>query len=376
MPYLPEKIGEVNMQRKAAAVLLCVILLLPGFLHSGSKRSSPDNIILFIGDGMGVSHITAAKITNGSLNLERFKVAGLVEVNAGDELLTDSAASATAMATGHKTYNGAIAVGMGGEALKTVLEYAEERGMSTGLVSTCSVTHATPAAFAAHVDSRKKEAEIAEHMARSGVDVLFGGGWAYFVPQSEPVSRRKDDLDLLAEMEKNMTVVRSYREFKELGDVRRAAALLWERHPPAADKRLPSLAALTGRAIDILSGNRKGFFLVVEGSQIDWAAHDHKADEIILETIDFDEAVGTGLDFAEKNGRTLVIVTADHETGGFAVHDGSTLRREVTESGFTTDGHTAAMVPLFAYGPGSTVFAGIIDNTDIGKLIIEYVRGR
>jgi alkaline phosphatase len=133
------------------------------------------------------------------------------------------------------------------------------------------------------------------------------------------------------------------------------------------------LADLTKKAIEILAKEDDGFFLMVEGSQIDWAGHENLQDYLIGETVDFDDAVGVGLDFAEKDGETLVIVTSDHECGGFAVHDGSMGEKKVTKSGFTCDEHTASMVPVFAYGPGSKAFGGIIDNTDIGKLMIRYV---
>ena len=130
---------------------------------------------------------------------------------------------------------------------------------------------------------------------------------------------------------------------------------------------------MTKKAIDILSKNKSRFFLKVEGSQIDWAGHANNQDDIIAEMIDFDNAVGVGLDFAEKDPQTLVIVTADHETGGFAIHNGSIKDKKVSETGFTWNHHTATMVPVFAYGPGSSLFAGIGDNTVVGRTIIRYL---
>ncbi|UCF05149.1 MAG: alkaline phosphatase [bacterium] len=360
---------------KRLIVLFCIAVSVLGFRTAVTgEPQAPRNIILFIGDGMGVAHITAAKIVSGTLNLERFTVVGLLTTHAHDDLITDSAASSTAMATGVKTYNGAISVSPDGKPLKTVLEYAEELGMSTGLVVTCSVTHATPAAFAAHIDNRQKENEIAEQIVASGVDVLFGGGWAHFVPQGTTGSRRRDDTDLLTRLAAEMKIARSPEEFRDLGDVPRAAALLARRHPPVAAKREISLAELTEKAIRILSKNENGFFLLVEGSQIDWVGHDHDSDEIIAEMIDFDGAIEKGLDFAENDGTTLVIVTSDHETGGYAVHGGSMSNGEVTVNGFTTGGHTAAMVPVFAYGPGAGTFGGIHDNTYIGATMIACIR--
>lgn len=358
--------------------LLCILLILstsasrPG----ACDTETPVNIILFIGDGMGIAHVTAAKITQGSLHLERLRTGGFVMTNAESQLVTDSAASGTAMATGHKTYNGAISVSSRGEPLKTVLEYAEEGGRSTGLVVTCSITHATPAVFAAHVANRNMDGEIAAQMAASGVDVLIGGGWAYFVPQEREGSRRRDDRNLLDELSARMDVVLSVDEFRALGDVERLAAFFAPRHPPGVEKRAISLAELTAKAIGTLARDDDGFFLMVEGSQIDWAGHDNDSDGIIAEMFDFDEAVGVGMDFAERDGGTLVIVTSDHETGGFAVHAGSIADSTVTESGFTSGDHTAEMVPLFAFGPGSEAFGGILDNTDIGRIMIEFMRER
>ncbi|HIJ64455.1 MAG TPA: alkaline phosphatase [Candidatus Hydrogenedentes bacterium] len=361
------------MSKRTAFLLGLAIAAAWASATSAETIDTPRNIILFIGDGMGVSHVTAAKIVEGELNLERFNTMGLLTTHSQNAFVTDSAAAGTALATGLKTNNGAISVSPGGEPLKTALEYAEENGKTTGLVVSCSVTHATPAAFAAHVDNRGNQDIIAEHIAASGVDVLFGGGRAYFAPKSARRSNRSDEKNLLLDLEKRMDVIRSRRKFKRLGDVASVAGLFAAEHPPQAEKRKPKLPELTRKAVEILSKNKDGFFLMVEGSQIDWGGHNNDQDYIVSETIDFDEAVGVGLDFAEADGRTLVIVTSDHETGGFALHDGSVKEKKVTASGFTSKGHTAAMVPIFAYGPGSAAFGGIGDNTRVGQLTIQYL---
>ena len=145
---------------------------------------------------------------------------------------------------------------------------------------------------------------------------------------------------------------------------------------PKAAERDYSLAQLTRSAIDLLSKNRNGFVLMVEGSQIDWAAHDHAQQDLIAELIDFDDAVGAALDFAEKDRATLMVVTADHETGGLAVIDGSVQNRQVVATAFTTSGHTATMVPLFAYGPGSSRLSGIQDNARVGRILIDLLLQR
>jgi len=333
----------------------------------------PANIILLIGDGMGVGHVTAAKIELETLHMERLTAGGLITTFASNRLVTDSAASGTAFATGHKSYNGAISVSPDHEPLKTVLEYAEERGMATGLVVTCSITHATPAVFAAHVDSRQKDKEIARQIVSSGVDVLFGGGWSFFLPNTEPGGTRTDDLNLLDELRERMPVALSVDGFHGLTDTDAAAALLYPGHPPTVADREPSLAEMTDRALEILSRDSDGFFVMIEGSQIDWAGHENNHGWMMDEMADFDEAVGVVMDFAETDGRTLVIVTADHETGAYSVLDGSLERHEVTRPDFGSGNHSAAMVPLLAYGPGSAAFGGMQDNTDLGRTLIRYV---
>ena len=362
----------------AGAVLLsgCAFISVNTTTTAVRDRQTPEfpaNIILLIGDGMGVGHVTAAKIELETLHMERLTAGGLVTTFASNRLVTDSAASGTAFATGHKSYNGAISVSPDHEPLKTVLEYAEERGMATGLVVTCSITHATPAVFAAHVDSRQKDKEIARQIVSSGVDVLFGGGWSFFLPNTEPGGARTDDLNLLDELRERMPVALSVDEFRGLPDTDAAAALFYPGHPPTVADREPSLAELTDRALEILSRDSDGFFVMIEGSQIDWAGHENDHGWMMDEMADFDEAVGVVMDFAETDGRTLVIVTADHETGAYSVLDGSLERHEVTRPDFGSGDHSAAMVPLLAYGPGSAAFGGMQDNTDLGRTLIRYV---
>jgi alkaline phosphatase len=338
--------------------------------------ASPRNVVLLIGDGMGVSHVTTGKIVLGTLHMERLPVGGICTTFASNRLVTDSAAGGTALATGHKSYNGAISVSPDKRPLKTVLEHAEGRGMATGLVATCSITHATPAVFAAHVDDRDKDREIARQIASSDVDVLFGGGWSHFLPDSEPGGARTDGLDLLDELRERMPVALSVEDFRNLPETDAAAVFFAPEHQPSASSREPSLREQTIKAIEILSRDGDGFFLMVEGSQIDWAAHENDYDWLVSELTDFDEAVGAAMDFAEMNGRTLVVVTADHETGAYAIHDGSLERHEVTRPHFGSDSHSAAMVPVLAYGPGSEKFGGFLDNTDIGRALIETVTRR
>ena len=364
--------GDMKTSRLFGRCVLCVLLV----LGCAAENDYPDSIILFIGDGMGVAHISAGRIAAGTLNLERFSVGGLVTTHSADRLVTESAAASTALATGKKTSNRAVGVLPDGTPVKTLFEYARDMGKSIGVVVTSSVTDATPAAFMAHVDNRRKQADIAEQIVNTGIDVLIGGGWGYFAPKSREGGRRKDNKDLLKVLESRMPLVLDHKEIFKHSESKKLAALLAPMGLPKAANRDYSLAGLTRIAIRILSKNPNGFVLMVEGSQIDWAGHNNDMPYIISEMLDFDAAVGAALDFAEHRNRTLIVVTSDHEAGGLAVHDGSIDSREVSKSAFTTGGHTASMVPIFADGPSSTEFGGILDNARVGQLLIDRLLKR
>jgi alkaline phosphatase len=329
-----------------------------------------------VGDGMGLSQVTAGRTYKGSLELEKFKVVGLVLTHAyGDEYITDSAASASAMATGVLTYNGAIAVDPDGERLETSMERAQKLGKKTGVVVTCSITHATPACFVAHVPSREMESEIAAQIARSGTDLYLGGGREWFLPIGDG-GRRHDGENLVEDMQtRGFSYVSTPSEFEalDLKGAKKVLGLFAENHPPEAQKRDPSLVEMTAAALEFLSASQNGFYLIVEGSQIDWAGHDHDSDQILVEVADFDDAVGEVLRFAERNPETLVIVTADHETGGYSLVDGSLEKHEV-KGRFTTGSHTGTMIPLFAMGPGAERFGGIHNHAEVGRMLAEALR--
>ncbi|MCD4690745.1 alkaline phosphatase [bacterium] len=363
-------------QRWYRAATVAALVALIAAAGCGGGAAAPKNIIFLIGDGMGVTHVTAAKVALGELEMERLPICGLQTTFPTGEFITDSAASGTALATGTKTTNGSISVTPDMRPLKSVLEYAEEREMATGLVATSSITHATPAVFASHVDSRDKEIEIAAQMAMSGVDVLIGGGAAYFLPMSEPGGLRRDSRNLLIELSERATVVRTASELVALENEDAVIALLAAYHLPIAPERPLPLAVITSKAIEFLSRDDDGFFLMVEGSQIDWAGHENDKGWLLDEMADFDEAVGAAMDFAERNGETLVIVTADHECGGMSLIGGSVQGRKVTEVRWGSDLHTSTMVPVFAYGPGSERFGGIMDNTAIGSHLVDIVSGQ
>lgn len=331
------------------------------------------NVIFIIADGTGLAQITAGQYNqvgkNGFLNLQRMPVTGIVRTHSASSLITDSAAGATAYSCGQKTNNGMIAYLPDGTHCKTLLEIAEELGKSTGLVATSTITHATPASFAAHVQSRNNQAEIAAQYLNSGVEVFLGGGKEYFIPQTEPESAREDDRNLIREFQEagytyieDAAALRSADSDKLLG--------LFADSGMESENRSPSLAEMTQKSLDILSQDQDGFFLMVEGSQIDWAGHGNDVQYLLREMADLDAAVKTILDFAQKDGETLVILTADHETGGMTLQqskdDSATL-----EIYWTSDYHTGLPVAVMAYGPHAIRFTGWHDNTAIGKMIAE-----
>lgn len=325
----------------------------------GQKNLRPVNIILMIGDGMGLAQIQAGLTANsGRLNLLQFKHIGFSRTQSASDYITDSGAGATAMSTGHKTYNGAIGVTKDSFPAKTILEYAEENGLSTGLVSTSSITHATPAAFIAHNRSRDNYEAIAVDFLKKDIDVFIGGGKDNF-------AFRKDKKDLITELrKKDYQVLFSIDSIRQVTKGKLAGLTAPDHNVPFIEGRGDMLPVSTETALNILSNNQKGFFLMVEGSQIDFGGHFNNTEFVAAEMIDFDKAIGIALDFAKKNRNTLVIVTADHETGGMAITSGSFTKGEVSAL-FATTNHTGIMVPVFAYGPGAEILQGIQENTEI-----------
>jgi alkaline phosphatase len=324
------------------------------------KEKNPKNIILLIGDGMGTAHIFAGLTANGgNLYMNNFRSIGFSKTQSSDEYITDSAAGGTALSTGKRTYNGAIGVDDDQNPLPTILAEAEEKQLSTGLVSTSAITHATPASFIAHQGSRGSYEAIAADFLKTDVDVFIGGGYKHFAV-------RQDGQDLIRELEaKGYVVLQDMNEIVKVTSGK-LAGLTAPEHNDRLAKRGDMLPKATQTAINILKNNKQGFFLMVEGSMIDWGSHANDTQFTVEEVLDFDQAIGVALKFAAQNKETLVIVTADHETGGLNIIDGDFQTGKVTGKFVSTD-HTGVMVPLFAYGPGAEHFTGIMDNTDVHK---------
>jgi alkaline phosphatase len=352
---------------------VCFLTIL---LFLGSCKASPpvperifkrgqvaENVILMIGDGMGLSQISAALYTNRNRHtLEAFPVVGFHKQHSYNDLTTDSAAGATAFACGVKTYNNAIGLTADTIPCYSILEEAEARGLATGLVATSTIVHATPAAFIAHQPTRVLYDNIAADFLNTEIDLFIGGGKKYFD------RRDMDERDLIKELQKKGYVVSDY--FREdlqnirINPMRNFAYFTADRQPlgiTAGRNYLPFASTLACEFLD--KHEPKGFFLMVEGSQIDWAGHANDAKVLIKEALDFDRAIAEVLEFAKKDGNTLVIVTADHETGGFSLLPGSRIGR--IKGAFTSNDHTATMIPVFAYGPSAELFSGIYENTAI-----------
>jgi len=321
-------------------------------------QKAPKNIIFLIGDGMGVSQIYAGLTANrGHLNLERIKVIGFHKNQASNNYVTDSAAGATAFATGKQTYNGAIGLDSLRVPATTLLEMAEQKGLATGLVSTCDITDATPSSFIAHQLMRSMHEEIAGDFLKTDIDVVIGGGRKYF-------EKRIDGLNLLDTLRKKGYQVHSDLALDGVSKGKLVALYADENPIKVMEGRGDALLYSAKKSLEIVSQNKKGFFVMIEGSQIDWGGHANDTDYIITEMVDFDKSIGFALDFAEKNKETLVVITADHETGGFALMGGNMKTGEV-KGAFTTKGHTGQMIPVFAFGPGAEAFSGIYNNYDI-----------
>ncbi|SNZ01070.1 alkaline phosphatase [Flagellimonas pacifica] len=338
--------------------------------------TTPKNVILLISDGTGLSQISSAFYFKESApNYARFKSIGLIKTSSSRQDVTDSAAGATAFACGVKTYNGAIGVADDSTDVKNLVEIVSLKNIKTGMVATSSITHATPASFFAHTLNRGLAEEIALQLTQSEVDFFAGGGLQFF-------NKRKDGQNLLNDLTDNKFTIdtTSLGNFSKIKSSEKAGYLLApDDMLPAAEGRGDFLAKATTLAIQFLSKDDHGFFIMAEGSQIDWAGHENNGPYLVSELIDFDDTIGKALDYAQKDGNTLVIVTSDHETGGFTLSAKKKKREDGTEYSdyseagmtFSNGGHSATLIPVFAFGPGSEEFEGIYENNDIFQKILK-----
>lgn len=357
-------------------ITLLVVLCLLVLVKFDKREEKVTNVIYMIGDGMGVAHISAAQIAKDykPLNMERADYVGLCKTNSANSRVTDSAAAGTALATGHKTNNGMIGMTPDSVAHPSIRERAELAGMPTGIVVTYPVTNATPATFVGHVPNRHWEDDIATYYISNEVDVIIGGG-------SKRFDQRGDGRNLLDTLS-----ARGYVVAKELAEIEavesgKVVVLPTEDSTPSyLHGRGDFLPNATAKALEILSNNAResgsGFFLMVEGSQIDGKAHGHDLEGMLAEIYDFDAAVNVAFDYADEHPGTLVVVTADHETGGLTIVNGNRkfdIHDLEVDFAWTTGGHTGGMVPIFAYGTGAENFSGVLDNTDLPKIMCRLL---
>ena len=325
------------------------------------------NVIFMIGDGAGLSQWSVGWVANGgALNVDQMPVAGYSRTYCVDRLVTDSCAGGTALAIGRKTLYGYIGVDENGEPVQSALQYAKQvKGMKTGVTVTCRINDATPADFCVHGTSRKDEEGLAALYLDADVDFISGGGTHFW-------NQRSDGRNLIGEMQ-----AKGYTFVDKLEDIADAPGDkflgLYDEYDlqPALD-RGPILMESTLKALRMLD-NDNGFFLMVEGSQIDDWCHRNKVGHMCEELFDFDKVIGAVLEWAELDGQTLVVVTADNNTGGLTLLKGS-LEERTVKVHFSTKGHDGIVVPVFAYGPGAERFAGMHENSEIGQIVMDLLK--
>jgi len=406
------KIGAAMVAASAAALAVAAVFQTPGAPSAEASASKARNVILFVGDGMGAAQREAIRLSTvglkGQLAMDDMPYAGLIHTSSTVHV-TDSAAAATAFASGVKTYNGAIGVDANKKPVKTIMEYAKDAGMSTGVVTTSQVTDATGAAFGAHVDDCSKQSDIAlQYLTKSKLDVILGGGEDFWYPAGQVGGFKDEPAEDPSEKSKG-TQGNLVAKAKQLGYsyVTNKAGLqqakgtkllglfaneeMFQQKPEGEGdiyNPVVSLPEMAKKAIDTLAQNKKGFFLMVEEEGTDEMAHQNNAKLTIKSGQELDKAVQVAKDFAKKNPDTLVLVLADHETGGFSIEDvdgqdesGDGISKEdgpfaIANSketfmvDWTTSGHTAVDVPVTATGRNAGLFTGTFENTEIFKKLM------
>ena len=336
----------------------------------GTKKEEPKepakamNVIYMIGDGMVLPQVYAAMLASGEqMTFSQFPYIGVVDTRSASNDITDSAAAGTALASDHKTKNAMLGMNPDPIPVKTVLEVMKEQGKETGIVVTCYLTHATPAAFYAKVPHRKQYEDIAVQFAESqNINVAIGGGMKHF-------NQRKDSLNLVERMENEL----GWKVYDTLADIdvtcKKYAVIANDDHMPQAAERGDFLPRAVKTALKTLDNAENGFFLMVEGSQIDFACHGNDSTWMMDEMLDFDYAVKVALDYAKEKGNTLVVVTADHETGGLTLPDPNGKYTNIVFD-FSTKSHTSLPTMVYAYGPGAEQFTGWMQNSELkGKIL-------
>jgi alkaline phosphatase len=351
------------IMKKTIAITISALLIISiyAFKHTEkeAKEKKPKKVIIMIGDGMGLAQITGAMSNYQGRNaFERFQVIGLSKTHSADDYVTDSGAGATAISIGKRTYNNAIGVDADSMPMPTLFELVKKIGWSTGVVATSSIVHATPASFYAHVTHRRQYENIAEQLLNGNCDIAIGGGYKFF-------EQRKDNRSLLTELQaKGFTTSADSSNWQNIRSDKMVYLNAYDGMPRMLDGRGDFLTRASKLAIFNANRNPNGMMLMIEGSQIDWGGHAMDFEYMQTELWDFNDCINEVLNWAEKQKDVLVIVTADHETGGLALTENRTDKKAFIPK-YTYNEHTGIMVPVFAFGPGSENFSGIYDNTAI-----------
>lgn len=340
----------------------------PSFKYDGAKKK-PLNVILLIGDGTGLAHLASGHFANGGeMTITNLRTCGWVTTQSADTYTTDSAASGTAYATGHKTHNYAIGVDVDDRPLANIPEKAAAKGIVSGVISTDDLNGATPAAFFAHQKDRNMTEEIWADLPSSPLSFVSAGS-------REKMERMKEDTQ--------KAIREAFTVVADLNDPAAEKAVKLGYFPPKTETqsmkegRGDFLPATTEYAIEYLSARRtskkKGFFLMVEGARIDKSSHANEFEPMVKEVLDFDKAVEAAIRFADKDGNTLVIITADHETGGLTLSSKGDPSTGSIGGVFSSYNHTPIPVPLFAYGPHSQDFMGVQGNQEVSQKIQQLL---
>ena len=336
-------------------LMFVMVLLSP--LYSFNQEPKLPNIIMMIGDGMGLSQISSGMYSNNNYtSLERSHHIGLIKTHSLDDLVTDSAASGTAMSSGVKTYNRVVGLDKNFSPVNSILEISRDKGYMTAIIATSTIVHATPASYYSKVKSRYDYEEIASQLSKSNINFFVGGGEKYF-------NDRRDKRNLMNEMD-DYLFANSLESFIRINSNKIGFLTDFDEPIGKHEGRKPSLEDIVQATVQKLSSFNKPFFLLVEGSQIDWGGHDNDSEHMISEMLEFDRTVEKVFNFADKDKNTIVVITADHETGGLSIIDGNLEDSKVVNK-YVSDSHTATMVPIFSFGPYSSLFKGIYDNTEI-----------
>nr|WP_226905009.1 alkaline phosphatase [Pedobacter schmidteae] len=361
----PEKLREFYLHKDKLTYTRPVAypVYTPDYKTDGLKKPAK-NVIFLIGDGMGLAQIHAATIANhGQLNIGKMHHIGLSQTGAANSGNTDSAAGGSAFAMGEKTNNRYIGMGADNRKRTNLVDTLAGYGLKSGIISVGDITDATPAVFYAHQVDRSMSQEIATDLLDSKVEILIGSNQKSFF--------KNKDAGLMGKLAgKGFKITNTLADFAKESKGKQLVLLADSATRPVKDGRGAVLKEALLHTIKLLSGNKKGFFVMAEGAQIDYGGHANDLPYVVTELHDFDEAVGAALRFADQDGETLVVVTADHETGGLTLLDASVADGMISGE-FSTNDHTNIMVPVFAYGPGSELFTGMYQNNEIFHKILK-----